>query len=87
MVASVIVEEIKEDNSLIIPTTAITTKESKSVVFIISDGRAVMKEVEVGLSNTEFTSVSGDLKENDQIVVSGQYLLEDGNLVEIMEED
>lgn len=87
MVGSVIIEEVKEDNSLIIPTKAITTKESKSVIFIVSDGKVVMKEVEVGESSAEYTAVKGELKENDQVVVSGQSLLEDGNLVEIMEEE
>lgn len=87
MVGSVIIEEIKEQNSLIIPTNAITKKEGKSVVFIISDNKAVMKEVVVGQSSTEFTAVTGDLKENDQIVISGQNLLDDGNLVKIMKED
>ncbi len=87
MIGSVIIEEIKEENSLIIPTTAITHKEGKSVVFVISDNRAVMKEVEVGQSSADYTAVTGDLKENDQIVISGQNLLEDGNLVKIMKED
>ncbi|RUL49802.1 efflux RND transporter periplasmic adaptor subunit [Lysinibacillus antri] len=87
MIASLIIEEVKEDNSIIVPADAVVHKEGKDVVFIISDGKAVMKEVEVGLSNVEFTSLAGELKEKDLIVISGQNLLKDGNKVTIMEED
>lgn len=87
MVGSVIIEEIKQDNSLILPMNAIVQKEGKSVVFIVSEGKAIQKEVEILSSSTDLAAVTGDIKENDQVVISGQNLLDDGNKVQIMEED
>lgn len=87
MVASVIVEEIKQANSLIIPAEAVIQKEGRSVVFIVVDGRSEMREVEVLQYSTDSVAVVGDIKENEKVVISGQNLLDDGNKVQIMEEE
>lgn len=87
MVASIVMEEVLEQDKLMVPTKAIIQKEGKSVVFIVQDNKAVQKEVEVIRFNTELTAVAGDLKENDLVVISGQNLLNDGDLVKVMEED
>lgn len=87
MVASIVMEEVLEQDKLMVPTKAIIQKEGKSVVFIVQENKAVQKEVEVIRFNTELTAVAGDLKENDLVVISGQNLLNDGDLVKVMEED
>ncbi|BDH60726.1 MexE family multidrug efflux RND transporter periplasmic adaptor subunit [Lysinibacillus sp. PLM2] len=87
MVASIVMEEVLEQDKLMVPTEAIIQKEGKSVVFIVQDNKAVLKEVEVIRFNTELTAVAGELKENDLVVISGQNLLNDGDLVKVMEED
>lgn len=86
MVASVIVEEVKQADSLIIPAESIIQQDGKTVVFIVEDGKAKQREVEVLQYSADLAAVVGELKENDKIVVSGQSLLEDGNKVTIMEE-
>ncbi|NEU30363.1 efflux RND transporter periplasmic adaptor subunit [bacterium LRH843] len=87
MFASIVVEEVLAEEGIVIPTKAIVEKQGESFVFVVEDGVAVRKTISVTRFDTEFTAVTGDLKENDQIVVKGQNLLEDGNLVQIMEED
>ncbi|WP_096550039.1 efflux RND transporter periplasmic adaptor subunit [Ureibacillus thermosphaericus] len=87
MIASVIVEEIKQANSLLIPVEAIVQKEGKTVVFIVSEGKAEQREVEILKYSTDLVAVVGELKENEQVVISGQNLLDDGNKVRIMEEE
>lgn len=87
MVASIVVNEVLEDNSLLVPTTAIIDKEGKSYVFTIEEEHAVQKEVEVLRYGTETTAVSGELSEHEKVVTKGQNLLQDGDTVKIMEED
>ena len=87
MIASVIVEAIKQANSLLIPVEAIVQKEGKTVVFIVSEGKAEQREVEILKYSTDLVAVVGELKENEQVVISGQNLLDDGNKVRIMEEE
>ncbi|NLY79819.1 MAG: efflux RND transporter periplasmic adaptor subunit [Lysinibacillus sp.] len=87
MVASILVEEIKQANSLIVPAEAVIQKEGRTVVFIVSDGKAELREVEVLQYSTDSVAVVGDIKENEQVVISGQNLLDDGNKVRVMEEE
>ncbi|TWI59826.1 efflux RND transporter periplasmic adaptor subunit [Halalkalibacter nanhaiisediminis] len=87
MFGSIVMEEVLADEGILIPTQAIVEKQGESFVFIVEEGVAVRKNIEVNRFDTEFTSVTGDLKENNQIVVRGQNLLEDGDFVEVMEEE
>ena len=87
MVATIIVKEVLEDDSLLVPTASIIQKEGKSVVFIVTDETVTQKEVEVIRYGTDATAIEGDLKEKEQVVVKGQNLLHDGDAVKIVEEE
>lgn len=87
MIASIIVEEIKQANSLLVPVEAVIQKEGKTVVFVASNGKAEQREVEILKYSTDLVAVVGELKENEQVVISGQNLLSDGNKVRVMEEE
>lgn len=86
MVASVIVEEIKQADSLLVPAEAVIQQDGKTVVYIVKKGKAEQREVEVLQYSADLVAVVGELKEDEQVVISGQNLLEDGNKVKIMEE-
>lgn len=87
MVARVEMDEVLVADSILVPTDAIIQQEGLDVVFVIEDGVARRKEVEIIRYGTENTAVGGDLIEGEQVVTSGQNLLEDEDLVKIMEED
>lgn len=87
MVASVELDEVLVADSILVPTDAIIQQEGLDVVFVVEDGIALRKEIEVIRYGTENTAVGGDLIEGEQVVTSGQNLLEDGDLVKIMEEE
>ncbi|GAA0435239.1 efflux RND transporter periplasmic adaptor subunit [Lentibacillus halophilus] len=87
MVATLITDEVLVDKSLLVPSNAVVQVEGQSVVFIAKDGKAVQKDVDIIRQGTNVTAVKGDIKKGDQVVTSGQSLLEDGNKVKIMEED
>src|SRR5690606_6764247 len=61
MVASVIVEEVKQANSLIIPAESVIQQEGKTVVYISKYGRAEEREVEVFLYSVDLVAVLGEL--------------------------
>lgn len=87
MIATVEMDEVLVADSVLVPTDAIIQQEGLDVVFIVKDNVAVRREVEVIRYGTDLTAVGGDLLDNDQVVTSGQNLLEDGDLVKIMEEE
>jgi len=77
-------EQLVQDQ-LLVPTASIVEKSGSSYVFVIVDGRAVQKEIEIVESQSELTAIKGELSENDMIVVKGQTTLSDGNKVKLIE--
>ncbi len=55
-------------NVLSVPSTALIEKSGKKMVYLIKEGRAKLREVEVGLSNWNYTEVRRGLEEGDLIV-------------------
>lgn len=87
MVATLNIEEVLVENSMIIPTAAVVERQEETYVFVVEDGAAVRKDVEVVRFDTEFTAITGDIMEGAEVVIKGQNLLSDGDLVRIIEED
>ena len=55
-------------NVISIPTQAIMEREGKKRVYIIRDSRALLGEIEIGLSNWSFTEIKKGLEEGDMII-------------------
>ena len=85
MVAKFIVDQELLKDALLIPTESIVEKNGSAHIYIVKDGRAVEKAVEVLESQTKMSAVKGDFHKNDQVVVKGQITLSDGNKVKIIE--
>ncbi|MFA8450961.1 MAG: efflux RND transporter periplasmic adaptor subunit [Bacteroidales bacterium] len=71
------------DSSLAIPQLALVPDEDRVGVYIIENNRAVFKNVETGLTNSDMTEVLTGLKRDDKVVVRGQNSLQNGTPVEI----
>lgn len=86
MIATIRVPETLAQEALLVPTTAIVEKAGLSYVYIVEQDHAVLKEVEVLASQTEFSAIEGDVAAGDRVVVKGQITLSDGNRVTIVED-
>jgi RND family efflux transporter MFP subunit len=71
------------ENALVIPQTAIL---ENSYVFVAEGGKAVRKSVTLGLQNTTMIEVLAGLAEGESVVVEGNFGLEDGAAVQVLEE-
>jgi membrane fusion protein, multidrug efflux system len=69
---------------LFVPRTAIVNTETGSGVYVIEGGKAMRKEVRLGISNDEFASVEG-LSAGDQVVTMGTNKLSDGAAVTLVD--
>lgn len=87
MVATVFVEEIFVENSLIVPSAAVIERQDGAFVFLVENDVAIEKEIEVIRFDTDFTAIRGDIIADEKVVVKGQNLLADGDAVRIVEED
>lgn len=76
----IIIEVSTHEGALVIPQKAVL--ENK-YVFIAQGGKAVKKEITLGLQNTTLVEVTGGVAEGDLVIAEGNFGLEDGAAIEI----
>ena len=79
----VVFELESHENALVVPQKAVL---ENSYVFVVEGGKAVKKTVALGLQNTTMIEVLNGLSEGVPVVVEGNYGLEQGSAVEVLEE-
>lgn len=78
--ASILFEVQSHENALAVPQKSILNDK---YVFVVENGKAVRREVALGLRNTTMIEVLDGLKEGDLVVVEGNFGLIEGSPVEI----
>jgi RND family efflux transporter MFP subunit len=71
------------ENALVVPQTAIL---ENTYVFVVENGKAARKNVTLGIQNTTMIEVLSGLRDGEAVVVEGNYGLEDGSSVQVLEE-
>ena len=75
---------VSSASALVAPRQALLPDGKTYRLFTIAKGRAVKHQVQIGLENdTQVEVIANDLKEQDDIVVLGNYELEDGMAVAV----
>lgn len=78
-----IVYERKAD-ALQIPRSALLDSEGPARVYVVSEGKAEERPIELGLSNGGWVEVTGGLSDDDQVIVVGQGAVKQGASVRIV---
>ena len=78
-----IIYERKLD-ALQIPRTALLDGDGPPKVFVVKDGKAAERPVQLGLSNGAYVEIVSGLKDGDQVVVVGQAAVKPGAAVRIV---
>lgn len=84
MFAKVSLQAESKDNVLIVPNQAIKIENGVNYIYTVENGKIKKVSVNTGISNNKFTEVSGNIKENDDIITEGQSILADGEKVNIV---
>jgi RND family efflux transporter MFP subunit len=79
----VTIEVSTREDALAVPQKAILDNK---YVFIAQGGKAVRREVVLGLQNTTLVEVASGVAEGDQVIAEGNFGLEDGAAVDIIGE-
>ncbi|MDR6548962.1 efflux RND transporter periplasmic adaptor subunit [Paenibacillus qinlingensis] len=70
-----------EEKVAVVPTLSIIREESDTFVFVQQGDQFMKRKVKLGRINGEFQEVLEGVKEGDQLVISGQNTLKDGQKV------
>jgi RND family efflux transporter MFP subunit len=71
----------RRDDVITAPQYALLEVDQNKIVYVVEDGVARRREVEVGLTLGDTAEIISGLSEGEQIVVEGQYSLADGAAV------
>ncbi len=75
---------VDASQAILIPKTALVGSMKNPSVFIAEGEHAVKKEIVVNEQDDQHVEVIGGLKEGDQVIISGQLNLNDGNRIKIV---
>lgn len=67
-----------------VPSSSTLVRADKSIVFVVQDGKALAREVQLGLQNDAWTEILAGLDVGEVVVTEGQTQLHDGMPVEIL---
>ncbi len=76
----------KHADALLIPAAALLEEDSETVVYVVNDGSASRRAIEIGIQSDGFVEVLNGLDANEQIVVTGQNGLRDGAKVQVSQD-
>jgi membrane fusion protein (multidrug efflux system) len=77
----------KQATILALPRESIVGSVRDARVFVVQDGKAVLKPVRLGRLFGEIAEIAEGLSEGDQVVISGQINLEDGTKIMVRNDE
>ena len=83
MTATARIQAAALEDVLLLPEGALLDRDRRRVVFVVEDGRAVMRAPQLAAGFTDQHWILSGLKAGDQVVVSGQSRLIDGSPVAV----
>lgn len=84
MFANVEIALDAREDVLSVPSDAILVKDGVNLVYIVEDGKAVERQVELGLDTGRETEIVSGLKENETVIIKGQNYVEDGGDIKVV---
>ena len=76
----------RREGAIQVPRSALLDDEGPPAVFVVEDGKARERTLELGLSNGNFVEVLSGIGRDDQVVTVGQGALKDGTEVRVVNE-
>jgi len=74
----------RREGAVQVPRSALLDDEGPPTVFVVEDGKAQERTLELGLSNGSYVEVLSGLGRDDQVVTVGQGALKDGTEVRVV---
>jgi membrane fusion protein (multidrug efflux system) len=75
----------RRENALQVPRSSIIDDDGRQSVFVIADGKAEQRRIEVGLSNNGWVEVTDGLSGDENVVIVGQGGLKTGTVVKVVD--
>lgn len=87
MFAEVHLSKEQGEDAIVLERDAVISKNGEEYVFVVEDGKAVKKNVTLGIDSGTQVQVLTGLTEGEQVIVSGQTYVEDQEDVRVVKQD
>jgi RND family efflux transporter MFP subunit len=74
----------RRDKALLVPKDSLLRESGPPRVFVLDGGKASLREVTLGLEGEEYVEVVGGLQEGEEVILAGQYELNNGMAVNVV---
>jgi len=81
MFAQVSIVTQEKENAVLVPKEAVVTRSGQSVVFVVKEDVVEQRVVQIGLKKSGMVEITGGLKAGEEVVVSGNNDLKDGDKI------
>lgn len=81
--ANVIIDVEQNEDAILIPTESVISELNAQIVYLVSEGKAQRREVEIGASTRGRVNILDGLQEGDTIMLTGLMGIRDGSEVQI----
>jgi RND family efflux transporter MFP subunit len=85
MYADVSILAQERPQTLLVPRAAVTEADGQKTVYVVVDGRAELRPVTTGLTDTDHVEILSGVSAGDPVVVAGQSNLTPGAPVKVSE--
>ena len=85
MFARVMVDVAASDRAVLVPRNALIEQDGNYSLFTVKEGRAVEREVTLGLKNDTHAEIINGFGAGESVVTAGQHFLRDGVTVLVEE--
>ncbi|UCH07915.1 MAG: efflux RND transporter periplasmic adaptor subunit, partial [Deltaproteobacteria bacterium] len=74
----------RRDKALLLSKDSLLRESGPPRVFVLDGGKASLREVKLGLEGEEYVEVVGGLQQGEEVIIAGQYELNDGMAVNVV---
>ena len=85
MIASVALPQTGIEPIVAVPRAALLRREGNMFVYVLGQGTAILRPVQLGRSDANYTQIVSGLEVGEQVIVEGLFALRDGAPVELLE--
>jgi membrane fusion protein (multidrug efflux system) len=86
MIAAVKLQRGVREDAIVVPLSAVVAEKGEHIVYVIEEGRAVRRVVEIGALTGHEAVLAGGLAPGEALVVAGHRSLRDGALVALTQD-
>ncbi len=87
MVARITIPEQVIEDTLIVPTQAVVHENDEDFIYVVTNDKAEKRAITVLETGSDTSAIEGEIEAGEEVVITGQLTLSDGDQVDVKEEE